>query len=546
MRTETRRALLFCALWMSILFGTAACRNKPLSPASSGTETHGIIPLPKQLDFTGDKLVINQDFVLVKSNLYKIAALAAEDLLSGSVLLYKSAESPSPGTKNFQFVNDVNLPQNGCEIDVTSGGITIRAGGEPGAYWAVQTLKQYFRNTTGGKKVSVLELPGIHIVDRPNYEWRGFHLDLSRHMFTKEYILQIIDWLASYKFNKLHLHLTDDQGWRLESRKFPLLNEIGSWRTFDRNDSICMQKAKSDPGFAIDTRFIRTVNGKTEYGGYYRNSEMKEIISYAQNHFIEVIPEIDMPGHMSAAIRAYPYLSCTGSTGWGTEFSYPMCPCSNGVFDFSFQVYDEILELFPSAIVHIGADEVEMDTWKQSQACKDFMRVNNLLNVREIQSFFIGKLQKHLEGAGKTVIAWDDVMDGQADPNLKIMYWRDWVKDAPAKAAANGNQIIFTRWDLFYLSSTYSEDILRKTLEFDVQKEYPKAVTDRIIGFQGCVWTEEIPSQAVFEAQVFPRLQALSEVCWSGARDWNSFVRRLKPHLAFFRESGVNTGNFPD
>ena len=250
-----------------------------------------------------------------------------------------------------------------------------------------------------------------------------------------------------------------------------------------------------------------------------------------------------MPGHMSAAIRAYPRLSCTGTAGWGTEFSYPVCPCSNETIDFTYQIWDEIADLFPSKYVHIGADEVEKDTWKSSATCAAFMKANNLKNANEIQSFFVKKMQEHMESKGKTVIAWDDVTDDKMDSKLKIMYWRDWVKDAPAKAAANNNQIIFTRWDLFYLSGSYSAEVLKNQLEFDLSREYPTDVTSKIMGFQGCVWTEEIPSEEIFELQVFPRLQALSETCWTNGTNLYSFNIRLKPHLEFLKANNIHYSN---
>ncbi len=173
------------------------------------------------------------------------------------------------------------------------------------------------------------------------------------------------------------------------------------------------------------------------------------------------------------------------------------------------------------------------------------MKNNNLLNEKEIQSFFVEKLRKHLENKGKKVIAWDDVTDGKIDSNFKIMYWRDWVKNAPEIAAANGNDIIFTRWDLFYLSGKYSNEDFQKLFEFDLQKEYSKDVINKIMGFQGCVWTEEIPSEAVLESQIFPRLLALSELNWSGTKDWNSFSQRLKIHIDFLKASKVNIRYYP-
>lgn len=536
----TRYLKLITVAVTIFLFSCIGCKKYALPKQDVVIETHGIIPLPKQIDFSGEKITINKDLTLVKNIDFQIASQEAEDLLKSSVKSFQISEtSPNIG-KTLEFKVDQGIKDDAYELSITSKGITIKSGNEAGAFWAIQSLKQYFWNTNNGQKQDSLELACVKIIDVPKYEWRGFHLDVSRHFFTKEYLLKIIDWLAYYKFNKFHLHLTDDQGWRIESKKFPLLNEIGSWRIFNNWDTICMNRAESNPDYELDPRFIQLHNGKTMYGGYYTQAELTEVIDYANAHFIEIVPEIDMPGHMSAAIDAYPQLSCAGSSGWGTEFSYPICPCNTEVLDFTFQIWDEIADIFPSKYVHIGADEVEKETWESSTECHDFMIANGLKSVKEIQSFFVLKLQEHLEAKGKIVIAWDDVTEDKMNSQLKIMYWRDWVKDAPEKAAANGNDIIFTRWDMFYLSSPSTDDNLKELLEFNVADAYPTEVNNKIIGFQGCVWTEEIPSEAVFESHIFPRLQALSEANWSGNKNFYSFKIRLEPHLKYLVANNVH------
>lgn len=518
---------------------STACTKNPITNPPVEKSSHGIIPLPVQLSFSGDKITINQDFTVVRNHKFNIASSAAEELIKTSVTSFEISDAIAPGEMGLIIITDPGIKPDAYELSVSSEGIAIKASNEAGAFYAVQSLRQYFWNTNLGLKQNTIQLPCIKIIDEPKYSWRGFHLDVSRHLFTPDYLLKIIDWLAYYKFNKFHLHLSDDQGWRVESKKFPLLNEIGSWRLFDKYDSICMRKAETNPDFRIDTRFIQQHNGKTMYGGYYSHQELASIVNYANSHCIEIIPEIDMPGHLSAAIKAYPQLLCTSSTGRGTQFSYPLCPCDESVYNLVFQIWDEIADLFPSSYVHIGADEVEKSTWKESPSCSGFMKANNLLNVNELQSFFIEKLQKHLETRGKTVIAWDDITDSKMDRKLKIMYWRDWVVDAPAKAAANGNEVIFSRWDLFYFSSAYSADNLRKLLEFDITKLYPSDITGKIIGFQGCLWTEEIPSEAAFESHIFPRLQALSEVNWSSNKNWYSFNLRMASHNIYLRKNGI-------
>jgi hexosaminidase len=525
---------------ISLMFLGIACNFHSNSGQKPAEDPSGIIPRPKKLEFSADKITINHNLTFVRNYQFPIASAVAEELIKNTVNSFKISDTiPSQGI-TLQLILDKGIKEEAYELSVTTGGILVKAGTESGVFWALQSLRQYLWKSTNGNKQDALELGCISIADEPAYRWRGFHLDVSRHFFTKAYILRIIDWISYYKYNKLHLHLTDDEGWRIESKKFPLLNTIGSWRIFDHNDSICMRKAKSDPEFEIDPRFIHVRDGKTMYGGYYTQQDLKEIIEYAKAHFIEIIPEVDMPGHMSAAIQVFPQLSCTGSTGWGTKFSYPVCPCNDEAFNLVYQIWDEIAEIFPSSYVHIGADEVEKDTWKSSPACKDFMKANNLKDEKEIQSFFVEKLQKHLEAKGKTVIAWDDVTVGKLDNNLKIMYWRDFAKDAPAIAAANGNEIIFTRWDLFYLSYATTDDKFKKLLQFDINLAYPPEVAKKVIGFQGCVWTEEIPSEASFESHVFPRLQALSEVNWSSDKDLNSFNKRMEPHLQYLKANHVN------
>jgi hexosaminidase len=435
------------------------------------------------------------------------------------------------------------LKEEEYQISISKKRIEVRVAGPKGAFYAVQTLMQLLQTDHLKNGDTRFKIPGCKIIDYPLYTYRGFHLDVSRHFFTKEYIFQLIDWLSYYKFNKLQLHLTDDQGWRIEIDQFPLLTSIGAWRSFNNLDSICMEKTITDPDFEIDKRFINEVNGNKTYGGFYTKNDIREIIAYASAHYIDVIPEIDMPGHMSAAISAYPFLSCTGARGWGKEFSYPICPCKEEVMDFCFKVWDEIADLFPYNVVHIGSDEVEKDTWAASAVCQQFMKENNMTDLNEIQNYYVNRIQQHLQLKGKTVIAWDDVIEGKVDSNLTLMYWRDWLKDSPAKCAQNGNNIILTPWSQFYLSGRHTDTTFEELYNYNPTDSLSAGILKKIIGIQGCVWTEEIPSEAKFEYHVFPRLQALSEVCWSSERNWGSFKARLEPHLKFMDAKSINYRN---
>jgi hexosaminidase len=443
------------------------------------------------------------------------------------------------GKVTIRYITDNTLNDEGYEIHISEKGIKIIVKTPKGAFYAAQSLSQMIWKVTDGIKKSSIEMRSVIISDAPKYAWRGFHLDVARHFFTKEYIMQIIDELSYYKINKLHLHLTDDQGWRVEISQFPLLTELGAWRTFNNQDSICIEKARTDLKYTIDNRFIKVVNGETVYGGYYNKQDIRDIVAYASEHFVDVVPEIDMPGHMSAAIKAYPFLSCTGSVGWGKEFSYPVCPCNEDVMNFCYKVWDEIADLFPYPVVHIGSDEVEKNTWETSTECGDFMKQNGFHNINEIQNYFVNDIQHYLESKGKTVIAWDDVIDGKVDNNLVLMYWRDWLKDSPERCARNGNSIILTPWSPFYVSGNHTDQTLQDLYQYDPEAVFSSDVVENVIGIQICVWTEEIPSEEMFEYLVYPRMQALSEVAWSAGKDWNSFKIRLESHLRYMNSKHI-------
>ena len=524
----------------------SSCKAHKEYQEPSAKNTHGIIPLPTSVDFQEGFFTLNRNVVFSGSDSFPSAAKIVTAALNLALTGGNSSKSNAAGPE-IRFVSDTGIPGEGYKLVISAKGITISAGKAAGAFYASQSLRQMIWNLTLCQKQESIKLPLVSITDAPKYGWRGFHIDVARHFFTKEYIMKTIDWLALYKFNKLQIHLTDDQGWRIQIDQFPLLTEKGAWRTFNNYDSACMKKSESDSRYQIDSHFIKVVDGKTVYGGYYTKQDINEIVKYASDNFIEVIPEIDMPGHMSAAISAYPFLSCTGTAGWGTEFSYPICPCNEESMKFCYKVWDEVAALFPSSLVHIGCDEVEKGTWEASSDCQKYMIANNLSGVNAIQNNFVVLLQKYLENKGKKVIAWDDVIDGNVDKDLVLMYWRDWVGDSPVRGAKNGNSLIFTPWTLFYLSGDNSDAALKNQYEYDASSIFNSQVMTKITGFQGCVWTEDIPSEAVFEYMVYPRLQALSETEWSKGKDWSSFRMRLKTHLQYmtamhigYREPNLN------
>ena len=522
-----------------LLFIMMSCRKGPGTQSPEPYQSHGIIPLPYEADYLDGRVIIDSTVVITGNDIYASAKKSVDESLEMTLINRQTSIGDTTGKTIIRFITDNSLPEEGYKISIADGGITLSSKSRAGAFHAAQSLKQMIWEITSGQKQQSFELRHMKIIDSPKYSWRGFHLDISRHLFTKEYIEGVIDELAYYKINKLHLHLTDDQGWRVEITQYPLLTETGAWRPFNEMDSACLKKAEADYRYIIDPRFIRSVDGKPVYGGYFTKQDLKDIIAYAGDHFIDVIPEIDMPGHMSAAINSYPFLSCTGSTGWGKEFSFPICPCNDEVINFCHHIWDEIAELFPSEYVHAGCDEVDKTTWQTTAECQSFMVQHNLHNINDIQNYFLKDIQHYLESKGKKVIAWDDVIDGNVDNNLVMMYWRDWVTDSPARCAANGNNIILAPWSPFYISGDHTDKTLKDLYDYDPVSLFPSQVTAKVIGLQSCLWTEEIPSEAMFEYLVYPRLQALAEVAWGAAKDWNTFKIRMASHLKYMASKNI-------
>jgi hexosaminidase len=528
------------SLILPVLLILISCAKKPQDPSSPAGHAHGIIPMPASVIVNEGNLLIDTGIVIVDNESFpeaiNVIGKSLEDIFNRPV----SAADDAPGKVCIQFVQDNGLQSEEYGIEVSGDGIKVSASGSQGAFYAAQSLRQLFWNATSGQKCSSFQVRQMLVKDRPQFAWRGFHLDVSRHFFSKDYILRIIDWLAYYKLNRLHLHLADDQGWRAQIDQYPLLTSIGAWRTFNELDSECMQLAKTNSDYNLDPRFITQQDGQTVYGGYYTKQDIQDIVSYAQENFIEVVPEIDMPGHMMAAIRSYPQLSCVDSAGWGEEFSVPVCPCKQEVMDFIFNTWDEVADLFPSPYVHIGCDEVDMTTWADSQDCQAFMQDHGLHSTREIMDFFIKSLQEHLQARGKKVIAWDDVNDGQVDSSLLIMYWRDWIQDSPQKSAQNGNYLVLTPATPFYLASSNTDEDLQDLYYYNPENIFSQSVMDKVTGLQSCTWTEITPSERAFEQVAFPRMQALSEVCWSPGRDWLSFQIRMKSHFSFMQAQSIH------
>ena len=404
-----------------------------------------------------------------------------------------------------------------------------------GVIAGIQSLRQLFpAEIEANKKVSSMSwgIPSVQIQDAPRFGWRGLMLDVSRHFYSKEEVMEFLDLMALYKLNKFHWHLTDDQGWRLEIKKYPLLTEKGAWRKFNNHDRDCMKYAaeQDNPDYEIPTDKMQIVEGDTLYGGFYTQEDVKEVIAYAQVRGIDIIPELDMPGHMLAAVSNYDGVSCFEETGWGSTFSSPVCPGKDSALEFCKNVYTELIELFPYEYVHIGGDEVEKTNWKKCPDCQARMKEHGLKTEEELQAWFIHEMEHFFNSKGKKMIGWDEIIEGGLSETATVMWWRSWAKLAPSQTTGQGNDLIFTPNAPFYLDYAQDKKSVLNIYNYEPMKEVPDADKQHLVkGVQGNIWCEWIPSRERMHYMAAPRMLAIAELGWSAndRKDWADFQVRM-------------------
>lgn len=518
----------------------------PLTMDAQQSNKYPLIPYPQQLTEGAGSFTITPSTVIVapvNQRFRNEATLLSELFVAGFGKGLK--QDSKPQRKSIRLVYDALITSSeGYHIQVTPEQVTLSAAYPAGMFRAVQTIRQLLPAAIENpdEKIKALALSAVTIQDEPVYAWRGLHLDVSRHFFSIGYLKKTIDRMALYKFNKFHLHLTDDQGWRVEIKKYPKLTEEGAWRTFNNQDSVCMRRAKDNPDLVIDPQHIVQKNGKTLYGGFYTQQQLKDLVAYAAARHIDIIPEVDMPGHMMAAINAYNYLSCDGKDSqFGELFTAPMCPCHPAVFRFAKDVYTEILDIFPSKYIHIGGDEVDRTHWERSDACKELMTKEGLKNAAELQSYFIREMEKFFNAKGRTLIGWDEILEGGIGQSAVIMYWRNWVPEAAVKAAKNGNTVIMSPGEPLYFNNEQDKNSLPSVYRYNpIPQDLTPEERKHIIGGQGNTWTEYIPTEQRADYMIFPRMTALAERLWTNKDDYASYQQRLTEHYTRLDRLQVN------
>ncbi|NDV59539.1 family 20 glycosylhydrolase [Bacteroides sp. 519] len=424
-------------------------------------------------------------------------------------------------------------------LNVTNTGIQITGSNPQSVMLGIQTLRQLIPVKTD----NTIRVQNVSITDSPKWKWRGMMLDVSRHFFDKNEVKRFLDIMAQYKFNKFHWHLTDDQGWRVEIKKYPLLTEKGAWRTANNHDRGCIDLAEkqSNTDYLLQEDKLR--NNGTEYGGYYTQEEIREVVAYAAMLGIDVIPEIDMPGHFSAAISQYSNLACFEKAGWGKVFSAPICPGKDATLEFCKDIFKEIFELFPNEYVHMGADEVDKTNWIKCPHCQARIKNNKLKDEKELQSWFVHQMEDFLNENGKKLIGWDEILEGGMSKSATMMWWRTWAKKAVHEATAQGNEVILTPNSHYYFDYQQDYSTLRKLYEFQpLPKGLSAEETKLVKGLQANVWAEWIPSRKRQDYMTMPRMFALSEVAWSQDKDlnWDNFYQRLLAHYPRMDAMGIN------
>jgi hexosaminidase len=380
----------------------------------------------------------------------------------------------------------------------------------------------------------------VQITDRPRFAWRGFLLDVSRHFFNPDEIKQVLDLMALHKLNTFHWHLTDDQGWRIEIKKYPRLTEVGAWR--------------KGIGFGLDPRASAAYGPDGRYGGFYSQAQVREIVAYAQVRNITIVPEIEMPGHASAALAAYPQFSCFGgpynTDSDGGIFAGVYCAGKDETFEFVQNVLEEVSRLFPGKYIHIGGDEVPPDNWHKCARCQARMQKEGLKTEHELESYFVRRVEKILNAQHHTLIGWSEIREGGLAQNAAIM---DWIGGA-VEAATAGHDVVMTPTDYCYLDYYQATNQpepkaiggylpLDRVYAFEpIPSGLEPRFQSHILGAQANLWTEYVPSLRHAQYMAFPRLCALAEVAWSpaAARNYDDFMRRLQVQARRFDEAGAN------
>ncbi|WP_372775406.1 family 20 glycosylhydrolase [Mangrovibacterium sp.] len=517
----------------------ASCANPSFKP-----EDISLVPQPESLvvgesSFRFDahtRMVVNDEAPAKAASylnqLFETAAgfsLVVTDKASKNAVVFQQTEGMAP---------------EAYKLEITTGQIVIQAADEAGFFYGVQTIRQLLPHQieSAARTDAQWVVPCVEVNDKPRFSWRGMHMDFSRHFFNIDEVKDFLDYMALYKLNMFHMHLTDDQGWRIEIKKYPLLTEKGAWRIENNQDTICNERAVENELYTIDPSNYREIDGQRKYGGFFTQDQIREIVAYADERCITVVPEIDMPGHFLAAIDNYLFLSCTGEPGWGRVFSTPACLGKETTYEFMENILDEVADLFPCEYIHIGGDEVRIEIWEECPNCQNEIKTNNLKDEHELQSHFNRRIERFLQSKGKQLMGWDEIVEGGLTADASVMWWRGWRPEAPKIAAENGNDIVITTTAAYYYDYLNDHNAMHRVYEYEpVPADFTEQETAHVLGIQANLWTEWIPSFKRLQYQAFPRLQAMAETAWTNKelKDVEDFDRRMVQQFDRMDQLGI-------
>ncbi|MCB4808915.1 family 20 glycosylhydrolase [Tamlana sp. 62-3] len=526
-------------LLLAVLF-TSCSHQKP----TFTKDDISIIPKPSSIQLHESAFEFESKTKLVVTEAaHKKAANYLKGLFSTSAG-FEFSESTSKTAAAVIFETVEGLKEGAYKLVVNPSQIIISASEESGFFNGVQTIRQLLPSEIEStNEVSVnWYVPCLSIEDEPRFKWRGMHNDFSRHFIDIDEVKSFLDYLALYKMNMYHMHLTDDQGWRIEIKQYPLLTEKGAWRTPNNQDTICMERAEENKLYTIDEAKFKTIDGERKYGGFFTQEQIKEIVAYADDRCITVVPEIDMPGHFKAAIDNYPFLSCNGQSGWDTVFTHPSCLGKDTTYEFMKNVLSEVVDLFPYEYIHIGGDEVNIASWKECPLCQKAIKDNNLKDEHELQSFFNRDIEQFLHSKGKKLMGWDEIVEGGLTKDAAVMWWRGWRPEAPKKAAENGNELVITPTDAYYFDYLNEGNTLEKIYNYEpVPENFTAEEEANVLGIQANLWSEWIPSFKRLQYQAFPRMLAVAENAWASKenKDFEAFNARVEKQYPRLDELGV-------
>ncbi|MFK8300869.1 family 20 glycosylhydrolase [Capnocytophaga canimorsus] len=535
-------------IFLSLLWALQSCTSVEKEIISADTNV-SIIPQVANIELgsTFFEFDANTKFVANDENQQKAISLLNEKFQKAAGWQLQRSATANNSTENVVvFTQNSNHQAEAYTLEISEKRIEIQSNDYRGYVHAIQTLRLLLPQNIESeqKQQTAWRVPTLKITDQPRFLWRGLMLDVARHFFDKAYILKTIDVMAMLKLNVLHLHLVDDQGWRLEIKKYPKLTEIGAWRV-DQEDKHWDARSKNNP------------SEQGTYGGFYTQEDIRQIVAYAHKRGIEVMPEIEMPAHVTSAIAAYPKLSChkqpvaVPSGGvWPITDIY--CAGQEQTFTFLEEVLTEVMELFPFEYIHIGGDEATKTEWKRCKDCQRRIKDHKLKDEHELQSYFIKRIDTFLSSKGKKLVGWDEIIEGGLPKNATVMSWRGF--DGGIKASELGNDVIMTPGDFCYLDQyqgdpekeplTIGGNIpLSKVYTFDpILEEMTSEQKQHILGGQGNLWSEYVTAPAESQYMIFPRILALSEALWSpnSVKNWENFVKRTEALFHRLDVMGIN------